>query len=353
MAKEAGRFSVSFFLGGEVANVSEFNRKKSAAICYCVFDKSDNLPPYNYEQFMYDIIGDIHGQAEMLKDLLKSMGYKKINGAFAHKNRKAIFVGDFINRGPQIRNTILLVRRMVEAGNAYAILGNHELNAIIFELKDKSGRPFYHRLLKYRMPLNQTLEEFIHIPEEYKSHIKWMRTLPMFLELDGIRVVHACWQDENIAVLKENVTEMKMRKSFLRRVSKNNSELSKAFWQTCKGIDFHLPKDLLVYDETGQAHRSFRSKWWLNPEGMTFRDLSFESRFELPPYTIPKELNHSRQPYGENEPVTFFGHYCMRNGDNIVAPNLCCLDSCVSRNGKLAAYRWSGEEKLLPENLIK
>ena len=302
---------------------------------------------------MYDIIGDVHGQANMLKDLLKSMGYKKQNGAFAHETRKAIFVGDFINRGPQIRNTIVIIRKMVEAGSAYAILGNHELNAIIFELKDKSGRPFTRRLLKYRMPLNQTLEEFVSIPEEYKDHVKWMRTLPMFLELDGIRVVHACWQDNNIELLKQNVTEGKLKKSFLRKISKNNSDLSTAFWQTCKGIDFQLPKDLLVFDGTGQAHRSFRTRWWLNPVGMTFRELSFESRFDLPHYTIPKELNSSRKSYNENEPIVFFGHYCMRNSDNIIAPNLCCLDSCVSKNGKLAAYRWSGEKELVPENLVK
>lgn len=302
---------------------------------------------------MYDIIGDVHGQAEMLKDLLKSMGYKKKNGVYAHKSRKAVFVGDFINRGPQIRETILIIRSMVESGSALAILGNHELNAIIFELKDQAGRPFMKRLLKYRMPLNQTFQEFAHIPKEYKSHIKWMRTLPLYLELDGIRVVHACWQDESIDLIRQNVTEGKLRKSLLKKIGKNGSDMSKAFWQACKGIDFKLPNDLLVYDKTGQAHRRFRTKWWLNPEGMTFNELSFESRFDLPSYTIPKELNNSRAPYSEDSPIVFFGHYCMRNGDNILAPNLCCLDSCVSRNGKLAAYRWSGEKKLTPENLVK
>ncbi|WP_299584530.1 metallophosphoesterase [uncultured Sunxiuqinia sp.] len=302
---------------------------------------------------MYDIIGDVHGQASILKDLLKSMGYKKESGVFKHESRKAIFVGDFINRGPQIRDTLSIVRSMVEAGSAMAILGNHELNAIIFELKDKAGKPFAKRLLKYRLPLIQTLEEFVHFPDEYRSYIRWMRSLPMFLELDGIRVVHACWQDKNIALLKENITEGRLRKSFLRKISKNNSELSTAFWQTCKGIDFQLPKDLLVFDNKGQPHRSFRSKWWLNPQGKNFQELSFESRFDLPAYTIPPEVNGARKPYDEDQPIVFFGHYCLKNGDNILAPNLCCLDSCISRNGKLTAYRWSGEKKLTLENIVK
>ncbi|HKJ41974.1 MAG TPA: metallophosphoesterase, partial [Sunxiuqinia sp.] len=216
---------------------------------------------------MYDLIGDVHGEAQMLKDLLKSMGYKNKNGAFVHESRKAVFVGDFINRGTQIRETILIIRKMVEAGNALAILGNHELNAMVYELKDQAGKPFMKRLLKYRMPLNQTFEEFAHIPREYKSHIKWMRTLPMFLELDGIRVVHACWQDENIEMIRQNIQGPKLKKSLLKKIGKNGSDLSRAFWRTCKGIDFKLPKDLLVYDEKGQAHKRFRTKWWLNPEG--------------------------------------------------------------------------------------
>ncbi|MGQ7870759.1 metallophosphoesterase [Sunxiuqinia sp. sy24] len=302
---------------------------------------------------MYDIIGDVHGQADALKDLLKSMGYKKKDGVFTHESRKAIFVGDFINRGPRIRDTLNLVRSMVEAGSALAILGNHELNAIIFELKDKAGKPFTKRLLKYRLPLVQTLEEFAHFPEEYRSHIKWMRSLPLFLELDGIRVVHACWQDKNIAILKENIPEGRLKKSFLRKISKNSSELSTAFWQTCKGIDFQLPKDLLIFDSKGQPHRSFRSRWWLNPQGKNFQELSFESRFDLPSYSIPPEVNGTREPYAKDAPIVFFGHYCLRNGENILAPNLCCLDSCISRNGKLTAYRWSGEKKIIFGNIVK
>ena len=302
---------------------------------------------------MYDIIGDIHGQAGMLIDLLKSMGYDKKDGVFAHESRKAVFVGDFINRGPQIRDTIIMIRKMVEAGSALAILGNHEMSAILFNLKDQGGKPFRKRLSKYRLPLSQTLEEFAYVPEEYNDHLKWMRSLPLFLELDGIRIVHACWKDDNIALLKENFTKGRLKKSFLRKIRKNNSEISKALWQTCKGIDFQLPKDLLVFDDSGQAHRSFRSKWWVNPDGMTFNELSFENQFDLPLYTIPKELISERSSYDENAPIVFFGHYCMKNGDNIIAPNLCCLDSCVSRNGKLTAYRWSGEKKLLPENLVK
>ncbi len=302
---------------------------------------------------MYDIIGDVHGQADLLKKLLLGLGYTKRGGYFSHPERKAIFVGDFINRGSQIRETVRLIRSMVEEGNAMSVLGNHELNAIIFNLKDQAGERFYSRTSKLRLNLFQTLNEFAKVPNEWKGHLKWMRTLPMFLDLGQIRVVHACWKDENVSLLKEHITTPKLKKSFLRKISKNNSEISRVFWETCKGIDFELPTDLLIFDNLGRPHRSFRSKWWVDSSDMSFKEFSFESRFELPNYSIPPELTKPQNAYSKTSPIVFFGHYCLKNGENIISDNLCCLDSCVSRNGKLTAYQWDGETALKKKNLIK
>ncbi|WP_372776078.1 metallophosphoesterase [Mangrovibacterium sp.] len=301
---------------------------------------------------MYDIIGDVHGQAVLLKDLLKRMGYAALDGVYRHPERKAIFVGDFINRGPKIKETLQVVRSMVENDSALAILGNHEVNALFYSLLDKQGKHLSKKWSRLRMDLNPTLSEFESNKPLWKDYVGWLRTLPMYIELDGIRVVHACWQDDNIELLKANMTEPKLRKKFLQIIGKNNSPIAKAFWETCKGIDFQLPKDLLIFDNEGCAHRSFRSRWWESPESKTFGELSFESRFSLPAYQIPPEIVAKRAPYGDNEPIVFFGHYCMKGSENIIKPNLCCLDSCVSRKGKLTAYRWSGEKQLMSENLF-
>jgi hypothetical protein len=48
---------------------------------------------------MYDLIVDIHGHADQLKKLLFNMGYRNEHGFWNHATRKAIFVGDFIDRG--------------------------------------------------------------------------------------------------------------------------------------------------------------------------------------------------------------------------------------------------------------
>ena len=70
----------------------------------------------------YDIIGDIHGQADKLEALLTRMGYRYSAGCWRHPDRQAIFVGDFIDRGPDQMRTVNLARDMVESGTALAIM---------------------------------------------------------------------------------------------------------------------------------------------------------------------------------------------------------------------------------------
>lgn len=301
---------------------------------------------------MYDIIGDVHGHADQLRNLLLKMDYKPVEDYYSHPTRKAVFVGDFINRGPKIRETINLIRKMVERDAAYAILGNHELYAVLYYLRDIEGKYYKKRIPKYQLQINQTLAEFVSCKEEFKSHLKWFRTLPMYLDFGKIRIVHAFWDDENIKLLQEKITEPKLKKSVLREIALNGTEFSSKFWETCKGVDFQLPKDLLIFDDEGRPHRSFRMKWWDTPEGKTFKDISLESRFELPAYTIPKELVQYRKPYLAQDPIVFFGHYCLKQCCGIITDNLCCVDACVTRTGKLLAYRWDGEEKLDNSNFI-
>lgn len=295
---------------------------------------------------MYDIIGDVHGYADQLKKLLLKMGYTLNNGVYSHPERKAVFVGDLINRGPKIKETITIVRKMVEAGSAYAILGNHELYAVLFYLKDDEGKYLKKRIQKYQLQLNQTLSEFANNRADLKSHLKWFRTLPLFLDFGNIRVVHACWDDSNIQLLRETLLEPKISKAILREIAIGETDFARCFWETVKGVDFQLPRDLLIFDDNKRPHRSFRMKWWENPEGKTFKDISMESRFELPAYTIPKEIVKFRSPYPEDGPIIFFGHYSLVDHSSVLSDKICCVDSGISRSGKLLAYRWNGENKL-------
>ncbi|MDA1027326.1 MAG: metallophosphoesterase, partial [Planctomycetota bacterium] len=77
-----------------------------------------------------DFIGDLHGHATRLDELLIRLEYEWIDGIPRHRNRTAIFLGDYVDRGPEIRRTLETVRGMVDRGDAVALMGNHEYNAI-------------------------------------------------------------------------------------------------------------------------------------------------------------------------------------------------------------------------------
>jgi hypothetical protein len=87
----------------------------------------------------YDLIGDIHGHADALRRLLTKLGYSEVDGAFRHGSRKVIFVGDFVDRGPDQREVLRIARNMCEAGTATAVLGNHEFNAIAWATPNDDG----------------------------------------------------------------------------------------------------------------------------------------------------------------------------------------------------------------------
>ena len=301
---------------------------------------------------MYDIIGDVHGYAPLLKKLLIELGYKKTESGYYHPERKVIYVGDFINRGPEIRKTIRIVRSMVENGNAYAILGNHEINAIIYYLNFKKEMQTK-ALGKYFMSLYKTMEDFTRYSYELIDHLKWLCSLPLFIEMEGIRVVHACWSQSAIDFFKREIPEGKIKKKMFRELVQNpKSDFSKNIWTLTRGIDFKMPNDLKLLNSKGIYPRSFRLRWWENPLGKTFEELSFESKFTLPPYIVPEQLLPNTFVYPENAPVLFLGHYSRFNGPHIIKPNICCVDSGVVESKKLAAYRWSGEKSLLKGNLI-
>lgn len=303
---------------------------------------------------MYDIIGDVHGYAQPLKNLLKELGYKKTDGSYSHPERKVIFAGDFLNRGPQIKKTMRMVRSMVENGNALAILGNHEINSIIAGIKSKKGNPLVNIPAKNFMSVVKTINAFTKHEEEWESHLKWLRTLPLFLEMDGFRVIHACWNDDAVDYLRENIPDEKIGKSVFRKIHRNpDSELAKNIWLITKGLQMQMPGDLKIINNKGVSPRSFRMKWWDSPQGKTFKEISFESKYELPAYTVPEEILPEWPSYAENAPIVFFGHYCRHNGPFIIRPNVCCVDSCVTGTKILTAYRWEGEKELMEKNLLQ
>src|SRR3546814_919800 len=144
-----------------------------------------------------DIIGDIHGELTSLLTLLVHLGY---NSQGQHpENRKLVFVGDLCDRGPDSAGVIQLVRHLVKQNNAWAILGNHEINLLTGDVKDGSGWFFderHERDLRFYAPFHRTS------PDQRKALTEFLGGLPIALERDDLRIVHAAWTTPAINAIR-------------------------------------------------------------------------------------------------------------------------------------------------------
>ncbi|PWE00171.1 metallophosphoesterase [Marinilabilia rubra] len=305
------------------------------------------------KRYDYDIIGDVHGYANELEILLKQMDYREINGVYLHDDRKAVFVGDFTCRGPETRRAINIVRNMVEHETGYAILGNHELNAIANFTKSKEWKkPFKQATGSSKKVMDRIREEYIYDKAQLKTDIKWLRQLPFSLDFGKFRVVHAYWSDEHLNLLKESRKRGKLTKRVLSKMFAPDTKLAMAMRQTTRGIELNLPHDLLIKDHRNIRRTNFRMKWWDSPKEKTFEQVSYGNKFTLPHYTIPREVLPVFDVYPTKAPVVFMGHYCVEQKNMIPAANVCCVDNCAANGGYLAAYRWNGELPLKLTNFV-
>ena len=87
-----------------------------------------------HEQGPFDIVGDVHGCYEELTALLCKLGYRIDAGseltAVPPDGRKAVFVGDLVDRGPKTPEVLRLVMNMVQAGTAFCVPGNHDMKLV-------------------------------------------------------------------------------------------------------------------------------------------------------------------------------------------------------------------------------
>lgn len=103
----------------------------------------------------FDIIGDIHGHADALHELLYKLGYQQQNDTFIHPaQRQVLFLGDLIDRGPQQLEVLRTVKNMIDAGSARTVMGNPELNAIGWTFYDAQGQALHPIILKTKVAIN-------------------------------------------------------------------------------------------------------------------------------------------------------------------------------------------------------
>ncbi|MFI9565012.1 polynucleotide kinase-phosphatase [Streptomyces rishiriensis] len=126
----------------------------------------------------FDVIGDIHGCSFELESLLGKLGYA--DGVHP-EGRRAVFVGDLVDRGPDSPGVLRRVMSMVASGDALCVPGNHE---------NKYGRYLKGRNVQHSHGLAETIEQMEEESDEFRAEVRtFIDGLVSHYVLDGGRLV--------------------------------------------------------------------------------------------------------------------------------------------------------------------
>ncbi|SDF73324.1 Calcineurin-like phosphoesterase [Onishia taeanensis] len=302
----------------------------------------------------YDLIGDVHGCGATLAALLEKLGYHLRQGVYRHPRRRVIFLGDLIDRGPRIRLAVNIARRMVEAGEAHIVLGNHEYNALAYCGRDPEGGFLRAHTPRHNRIIKDTLEQYSDHLNEWDDTLAWFMQIPLFLERDGLRVVHACWDQSLIDAFRLERPDGRMDEAFLRESAKHGTKAFAIMDRLTRGSHLMLPDNLEIHSGDGFRRRSFRTHFWAR-DPHTYGDVVFQPD-NLPGDLELRALSDSERArlsyYGPDEPPLFIGHYWCEGIPALPAPNVACLDYSAVKFGRLVAYRWSGEAQLNANHFV-
>jgi hypothetical protein len=265
-----------------------------------------------------DIIGDVHGEIKALQALCKRMGYDE-QGRHP-EGRRLVFVGDLGDRGEDSPGVIEWVRDRIQNGQAQAVLGNHDFNALEAEaggsMKTElswlfdEARPYsYHGQRVPQVQARGTRREDI---------LAFFRSLPIALERGGdlpVRVVHAAWQTVMIDRLRHRtdvIATYRQEKQLLQHaldVAGGSDETArKLLLQNCNpikrltsGLEGRSAKPIIINDT---PRWELRLPWWhdyrdpsLCVIGHYWRiNLPGESKFESLFDGLPLEAVHGPGP---------------------------------------------------------
>jgi protein phosphatase len=151
-------------------------------------DRRDDYGPF-------DIIGDVHGCADELETLLGDLGYQvrwdgRDVSVVPPEGRRALFVGDLVDRGPRSPDVLRIAKHMVDAGTALAVVGNHD---------DKLKRHLSGKKVTVSHGLAETVEQLSQETPEFAAEMRaWLDGLISHYVLDGGKLVvaHAGLKEE-------------------------------------------------------------------------------------------------------------------------------------------------------------
>lgn len=233
---------------------------------------------------------------------------------------------------------------MVESDAAIALMGNYEYNALAYAREIGEGIYLRSHDAKHTKQHEATLNQFLNHRQEWQSSLKWFYTLPLFLDLGNLRVVHACWDELHIEWLNRN-KYFTMTDELLIASHNKGSKAYEVIEETLKGKEFNIPEKYAWADKDGHTRTANRYKWWVHPGLATYGDFLFNCPDSIKHEKVTEDLKVVVYP--KEAPPVFFGHYWLEDHFPVIqSSNVICLDYSVAKGGALVAYRWNGEDEI-------
>jgi len=318
---------------------------------------------------MYDVIGDVHAYYAELCALFEAMRYRydPTEHIFIPPyGRKALFIGDYVDRGPENKRVVTLARNMTRKGYAHALMGNHEFNAILWTIKDpyQEGK-FLRGHSSENARLHQTfLDEANTDPEFYEMAIEWFKTLPIYLSHNKRHFVHACWHLEALHSLQHSksvtLDNRLTQKGWMTSARPHSDDLI-SIETLLKGPEERMASGLFYRDAHGNRRRRARIAWW-QENAKTFGEAyssipSEDPLVQLPytpsePHALSQRIREALQALPQDEKI-FIGHIWRDGVPMPLSRSVCCVDYGVAKpSGKLVAYQDDDHEGFSLANYI-
>ncbi|WP_455269289.1 metallophosphoesterase [Rhizobium herbae] len=291
---------------------------------------------------MLKIIPDIHADIDRLD---RSLGV-------ARDAKKIAFLGDLIDAGPNVEKpddlaVLTRTRQLIDDGIATSVMGNHELNAILFHTLGNDGYPLRSHSDRNRHQHKTFLDRFGICTPEALEWTEWFASLPLWIEVKGLRLVHACWSEHAVSVIAARRPDGRLQPEDLAEVAQKSTPFGRAVQTIVCGPEVTLPQGFDFTDFGGHRRNQVRLAWWRS-DALTWREtaLSVPVVEELPPGELP--INLKDEIYPENAPTVLVGHYKMTGVPRIESPRAASLDYPATP----CIYVWQGEVDLTERNLI-
>ncbi len=255
-----------------------------------------------------DVVGDVHGEIDALLSVMHHLGYDDDGTHPDH--RRLVFVGDLTDRGPDSPAVVDLVQSLLKTHRAQCVLGNHDLNILLGDRKHDNHWFFDE---KWSLDGSDEPTPAVLADDNIRQRVlEFFGSLPLVLEREGLRVVHACWDDAMVEMARRADDAVALYKAHVATIDARHEDSD--------------PDDFDRKIVRGLEHQN------LNP--VKVLTSGKERRVKTPFEASGKLRYEERVPWWEDytaNPLCVFGHYSNYRGGTSLSSRAICVDFAVAK----------------------